>query len=203
MHDARAPVPSIVSEGYEQEGRVLTVAEVEARQRRTAAFLDEAGIVVAPNEVAEIDIDDFGFGEPDRIGLQSLVYVSTSRICAKEIVLFPGQTCPEHRHPPFDDDPGKVETFRCRFGLAYVYVPGEPTATPACRPPRIELGVYTVWHEVVLRAGDQLSLEADTLHWLQAGAEGAIVSEFSSACPAGVDVFTDPEVEPETTVIPA
>ena len=181
---------------------MLRVSEIEARQRRTAAFLAEAGIAVAPHEVRDIDIDDFGFGQPDRIGLQSLVYVSTPRICAKEIVLFPGQTCPEHRHPPFDGDPGKVEIFRCRFGLTYVYVPGEPTALPACRPPRLELGVYTVWHEVMLRPGDQLSLAANTLHWLQGGPEGAIISEFSSACPPGVDVFTDPEVEPETTVIP-
>ena len=180
---------------------MLTASAVEERQRRTARFLAAAGIVVASHEVAEIDIDDFGFGDPDRIGLQSLVYVSTPRICAKEVVLFPRQTCPEHRHPPFGGDPGKAETFRCRTGLVYAYVPGEPTARPACRPPRVELGVYTVWHEVALRPGEQLSLPADTLHWLHGGAEGAIVSEFSSACPPGVDVFTDPEVEPETTVV--
>ncbi len=46
-----------------------------------------------------------------------LVYVNTDRYCAKELVLYPGQTCPEHRHPPFDGTPGKEETFRCRRGL--------------------------------------------------------------------------------------
>src|SRR6185437_11532858 len=49
------------------------------------------------------------------------------RCCAKELVLFPGQTCPEHRHPPLGPDkPGKEETFRCRWGTVYLYVARAP-----------------------------------------------------------------------------
>ena len=48
--------------------------------------------------------------------------------------MFPGQTCPEHSHPPFDGSPGKEETFRCRSGTVYLYVEGEPTPNPRCRP---------------------------------------------------------------------
>jgi D-lyxose ketol-isomerase len=49
----------------------------------------------------------------DEIGLEVVVYVNTERVCAKELVMFPCQTCPEHRHPPFEGTPGKEETFRC------------------------------------------------------------------------------------------
>lgn len=179
---------------------MLTMSQAEEAQRRAGAMLTQAGIVLAPGELEAIEVDDFGFGQLDEIGLQSLVYVSTSRVCAKELVLFPEQTCPEHRHPPHRG-PGKEETYRCRSGLVYVYIEGEPTPEPACRPPRADLGVYMAWHEVVLRPAEQLSLEPNVLHWLHAGPEGAVVSEFATACPPGVDIFTDPAVEPETTVV--
>ncbi|MBV8563172.1 MAG: D-lyxose/D-mannose family sugar isomerase, partial [Actinobacteria bacterium] len=87
----------------------------EARERAAAA-LERAGIVLTERERAEIEVADFGLGELERTGLQLLVYVNTERVCAKELVLFPNQLCPEHRHPPVDGEPGKEETFRCRAG---------------------------------------------------------------------------------------
>src|SRR6266540_3304547 len=77
-------------------------------------MLVEAGIVLTPHEREKIEIADFGLGRLDEIGLQIVVYVNTDRVCAKELVLFPHQRCPEHRHPPFADQPGKEETFRVR-----------------------------------------------------------------------------------------
>ena len=47
-----------------------------------------------------IEVADFGLGQLEQIGLQLVVYVNTDRVCAKELVLFAGQACPEHRHPP-------------------------------------------------------------------------------------------------------
>ena len=136
-------------------------------------------------------IADFGLSRLRESGLQLLVYVNTERCCAKELVLYPGQTCPEHRHPPFEGTPGKEETFRCRRGLVYLYVEGEPAAEPSCRPPA---GVYTVWHEIALRPGEQHTIPPDRLHWFQAGPDGAVISEFSTTSRDELDVFTDPEV---------
>jgi D-lyxose ketol-isomerase len=181
---------------------MLTSSEVEAARERSAAVLEAAGFVLAAEERDAIEIDDFGFSRLDEIGLQSVIYVDTGRVCAKELVLLPGQTCPEHRHPPYDSDPGKEETFRCRAGVVYLYIAGEPTGRPACSPPADRSRFFTVRHEVVLRPGEQLTLRPGELHWFQGGPEGAIVSEFASGCPPGVDVFTDPEVEPETTIVP-
>jgi D-lyxose ketol-isomerase len=105
--------------------------------------------------------------------------VNTDRYCAKELVLYPGQKCPEHRHPPFDDSPGKEETFRCRSGTVHLQVAGK---------------------ELVLRPGDQVTIPPDTLHSFQAGPAGAVVSEFSSTSRDELDVFTDPAVRRETVV---
>jgi len=149
------------------------VTEAEAR-RSAAEMLAGAGIVLTPAERDEIEVADFGLGRLDEIGLQIVVYVNTDRVCAKELVLLPGQTCPEHRHPPVGDDPGKEETFRCRAGSVLLWVDGRG--------------------EVELRPGDQLTIPPDTLHWFRAGDEGAIVSEFSTRSRDETDVFTDPRI---------
>jgi D-lyxose ketol-isomerase len=171
---------------------MISQDEHDEAQLYAAARLAEAGIVLTDEERASIEVADMGLGRLRETGLQLLVYVSTERCCAKELVLFPGQTCPEHRHPPFEGTPGKEETFRCRRGLVCLYVEGEPTPDPKCQAPP---GEYTVWHEIVLRPGEQHTIPPNTLHWFQAGPEGAVVSEFSTASHDELDVFTDPRIE--------
>jgi D-lyxose ketol-isomerase len=149
------------------------VTEGEARARAAAA-LAAAGIVLTPAEREGIEVTDLGLGRLEEVGLQLLVYVNTERVCAKELVLFPHQLFPEHRHPPVGGEPGKEETFRCRAGLVRLHVDGRD--------------------EIVLRPGEQFTIPPDTLHWFQAGAEGAIVSEFSTRSRDETDVFTDPRI---------
>ncbi len=176
---------------------MITREELREARAYTATQLEAAGIALTDEEREAIEVADFGLSNLRETGLQLLVYVNTDRHCAKELVLYPGQTCPEHRHPPVDGTPGKEETFRCRHGLVYLYVEGEPTRKPACRPPP---GTYTVKHEVRLGPGDQYTIPADTLHWFRAGPEGAIVSEFSTASRDEHDVFTDERVRRATFV---
>ena len=143
-------------------------------KERAATALEAAGIVLTPAERDELEIADFGLGRLEEIGLQLVVYVNTQRVCAKELVLFPHQTCPEHRHPPVDGEPGKEETFRCRAGTVHLHVEGHD--------------------EIVLRPGEQFTIMPDTLHWFQAGPEGAIVSEFSTRSRDETDIFTNPAI---------
>jgi D-lyxose ketol-isomerase len=179
---------------------VLTQEQIQDARRRAAQSLDDAGLTLTPEEAENIEVADFGLSELEQTGLEVVVYVNTQRVCAKEIVMFPGQTCPEHRHPPFDGTPGKEETFRCRRGLVYLYLEGSPAANPSCRPSKADVGAYTVWHEVILRPGEQHLVPPNTLHWFQAGPEGAIVSEFSTHSRDDLDVFTDPDIA-RTTIV--
>jgi len=48
---------------------------------------------------------------------------------------------------------------------------------------------------VVLNPGEQYTIYPNTLHWFQAGEEGAIVSEFSTKSVDEKDVFTDPSID--------
>jgi len=179
---------------------MLSREEYRRAQERAAQMLEEAGIVLTPQERAQIEVADFGLGDLEHTGLQLVTYINTERVCAKELVLFPHQTCPEHRHPPVGDDPGKEETFRCRRGLVYLYVEGEPTPSPKARPPQGREHTYTVWHEIELHPGEQHTIPPNTLHWFQAGPEGAIVSEFSTRSRDDTDIFTDQEITRATMV---
>ncbi|MET1138730.1 D-lyxose/D-mannose family sugar isomerase, partial [Bacillus subtilis] len=62
-------------------------------------YYEKAGIVLNDDDKENIQIMDYGLNKLDKLGLQLFVYVNTDRYCAKELVLFPEQTCPEHRHP--------------------------------------------------------------------------------------------------------
>jgi D-lyxose ketol-isomerase len=179
---------------------VLGRDELSAARDRAAAALAESGIVLTPVERENIEVADFGLSRLDEIGLQIVVYVNTERVCAKELVLFPRQTCPEHRHPPYDGSPGKEETFRCRTGVVYLYVEGTPTLDPACRPPASGANAFTVWHEIALRPGEQHTIAPNMLHWFQSGDEGAVVSEFSTMSVDERDVFTDGRIGRATVV---
>ncbi|ANB82685.1 MULTISPECIES: D-lyxose/D-mannose family sugar isomerase [Bacillus] len=158
------------------------------------AYYQKAGIVLTDNEVEDIQIMDYGLGKLEETGLQLFIYVNTDRYCSKELVLFPRQTCPEHRHPPVGGEKGKQETFRCRWGKVYLYVEGEKTENPSVLPPEEDKEYYTVWHEIVLEPGGQYTIPPDTKHWFQAGEEGAVVTEMSSTSTDDHDVFTDPRI---------
>lgn len=173
---------------------MITTKQVSEARRRAHKMLTRAGIVLTPEEAANIEVTDAGLGDLENAGLQLVVYVNTKRVCAKELVMFPHQSFPEHRHPPVDGEPGKEETFRCRWGQVYLYVPGEATSSPKGRPPRGREIYYTARHEVVLNPGDEYTLMPDITHWFQAGPEGAIVSEFSTRSRDETDVFTDPDI---------
>src|SRR5690348_15348967 len=77
----------------EEHARMITSEQQEAARRRSREYLDRAGIVLTPQEAANIEIADMGLGELETTGLQLVVYVNTQRCCAKELVLFPRQTC--------------------------------------------------------------------------------------------------------------
>ena len=170
--------------------------ELIAARERAAEVLARAGIALTEAEVGAIEVADFGLSRLDETGLQIVVYVNTERVCAKELVLFPRQLCPEHRHPPFDGTPGKEETFRCRAGVVYLYTEGD--VDPAAGGARAGGRLFTVWHETVLGPGEQYTIPPDTLHWFQAGDEGAVVSEFSTQSRDDLDVFSDPRIRRAT-----
>lgn len=168
--------------------------------QQTLNFLKQAEITLTEEEEKRIEIATFGLPDYPTSGLQLLTYINSPRYCAKELVLFPRQTCPEHRHPPFDGTPGKQETFRCRWGEVYLFVdddsltPNDASGQPVCQVPEGSEAWYTCTRYVLLRPGEQYTIPPNTRHWFQAGDKGAVVSEFSSESRDELDIFTDTRV---------
>ncbi len=164
----------------------------EAQRNRALTYFEKTGIVVTEEEKEHIEVLDFDIGIPNDVGLQLLTYLNTENVCAKEMVLFPFQTCPQHIHIPTNGRPGKEETFRCRYGKVFLYVPGEghPDEIQA-HLPQTDI---TVFHEIVLLPGEQYTLLPETWHWFQAGPEGAVISEFSTQSTDETDQFIDPRL---------
>jgi len=166
--------------------------DIEIKVNTALEFYNKANIILTDAEKNSIEVCDFGLGNIDKIGLQLLTYINTQKVCAKEMVLTPGQTCPEHKHVPTDGMDGKEETFRCRYGKVFLYVSGEGKKEDInAKLPETDVSVF---HEVILNPGEQYTIMPETLHWFQAGKDGAIISEFSTRSTDETDVFTDKRI---------
>lgn len=170
---------------------------------RAAEMYKKANIILTDDEIANIEVADFGLDDIERTGLELVVYINTEYYCAKEMVLFPYQTCPEHSHEPLPEIGyiGKQETFRCRYGTVYLVVEGEKTENMHAQPPKSNEEYYTVFHEIILREGEQYTMQPGTKHWFQSGDDGAVISEFSTRSMDELDIFTDTRIKrtPEIT----
>lgn len=173
---------------------MVTIAEYEKICQRVINQFNLANIVLSPAEQKSVEVTDFGLNCWADIGLQIVTYINSARCCAKEMSLFPWQTCPEHYHPTINGILGKEETFRCRWGEVYLYVPGPATGYMKAKMHDALQDTLSVWHEVTLHPGEQYQIEPGTKHWFQGGPEGAIISEFSTTSNDDTDIFTDTKI---------
>ena len=173
----------------------------EKQVQSALEYYQKAGIILSEEEKGRIEVVDFDLGIVDDVGLQLLTYVNTERVCAKEMILFPNQACPEHKHVPTDGCEGKEETFRCRYGKVYLYTDsqtGEKQEDIHTTTPPTDV---TVFHETILLPGEQFTILPQTLHWFKAGEEGAVISEFSTRSTDETDVFTDKRILREPIIV--
>ena len=169
-------------------------SEVNEMRALALEYYGKAGIILTEAEKAQIEVADFGLGMVKQVGLEIVTYINTDRVCAKEMVLLPYQTCPEHKHVPTNGNEGKEETFRCRYGKVYLYTDTNKSAKKEDAHANIPPTDVTVFDETILLPGQQFTIMPGTLHWFSAGAEGAVISEFSTRSTDETDYFTDKKI---------
>lgn len=160
--------------------------------RKVIEYFNRSGVVLTEEEKKRIIVADYGWGKFELLGASYLDFVNNERYSVREIVLFPGQSTSEHCHPSIGQLLGKTETARCQYGTIYAYMEGEPTSNPKGKPPEGLEKFYTVWHEIVMKPGDQLTVPTGTRHWYQAGDEGAVFIEYASTLRDEYDVHNLP-----------
>jgi D-lyxose ketol-isomerase len=179
---------------------MITKSQLGLLQRRAYVLFCSSGLFLKDSEIELIEVADFGLSNPESEGAQIFTFVQTNRYAAKIIALCPGQTLPEHWHPPVGEDPGKQETIRVAGGRLYLYTDGPDTI----RAGRIVPGkdtVYSARHEQVLDAGDARTFQPGEKHWFQGGPEGVALYSFSSVVRDTLDGFTDPAIRRTTEIV--
>lgn len=170
----------------------MTRQKYEEQVKKTLDYFEKANIKLTEKEKSNIEIADFGKNMIDEIGLQLLVYVNTERVCAKEWCSFrvrparstsiylPAES-PGKRKPSAADSEKSISMWRVKKNTEKI-----KASVPASE--------ITVFHEIVLRPGEQYTIQPETLHWFQAGKEGAVISEFSTRSTDETDIFTDKSI---------
>jgi len=178
---------------------VISRKTYEDARKRALELARTARIALSQKEIATMDVADFGLGNLNSEGVQIVSLFDTSQLCGRLLILFAGQTEPEHNHVPVGNHPGKQEVVRLAYGSMFFYVPGDAAMREGSIPKGKEQ-YYTCRNEIVMKPGDQLVLEPGTPHWFQAGPEGAVMYSFSTPARDNLDTFTDPSVVRQTVV---
>lgn len=128
-------------------------------------------------------VAEFGLGDFENCGMGGVFWVNDAehKYFGHEIYLLPGQMIPEHKHVTTDGFPAKFESWMVRHGSAFNFsevgeeTPNSPVI-PASQAPT------TVSKNFVEQpVGPVVHLkEEGTFHFLIAGDEGAIITEFAN-----------------------
>lgn len=140
------------------------------------------GVPFTPLMEKDMWITDFGLGDFENVGMGGIFWVNDAEhnYFAHEIYLLPSQMIPEHAHVK-TKYPAKFESWLMQKGWCYNFnAVGEET--PNCpQLPESQKGMITSKNFVIQPAGDLQHLKkSETFHFLMAGPEGAVVSEYAS-----------------------
>jgi hypothetical protein len=142
---------------------------------------------------------DFAQNDFANVGMAGIFWVNNTEhlYFGHEIFLLPGQMIVEHRHNKSIDGPAKMESWHVRHGMIHTFGEGEPTKDLPCRLPKSQLAVggITARRCYTLREGEIGTLNRITApHFMIAGSEGAIVTEYGTPHYADALEFTNKAV---------
>ena len=127
-------------------------------------------------------VTDFGLGDFESTGMGGIFWVNDAEhnYFAHEIYLLPSQMIPEHAHVK-TKFPAKFESWMVQKGMCYNFsAVGEETPNSP-KLPESQKGCITSKNFVQQEAGQIVHLkESETFHFLLAGPQGAVVSEWAS-----------------------
>lgn len=140
------------------------------------------GVPFTPLMEKDIWVTDFGLGDFENVGMGGIFWVNDADhgYFAHEIYLLPSQMIPEHAHVK-TKFPAKFESWMMQKGWCYNFnAVGEET--PNCpQLPESQKGFITSKNFVEQHVGELQHLKkSETFHFLMAGPEGAVVSEWAS-----------------------
>ncbi len=153
-----------------------------------------------PDSLREnIRVTDFGLGRFTEVGVGALRWVNDKKwnYASTDAFLLPNQMVPEHWHIALESEgvTAKMESYHVRYGSAFIYGEGKPTANLSVKIHESEAKYVTVMNETPLQVGEVTGRKKPLeKHWLQAGAEGCILTEPSTYHTSAATRFTNPSI---------
>lgn len=142
---------------------------------------------------------DFGLKDFVRAGMAGIFWYNdqVNSYFGHEIFLLPGQMIPEHAHLATAKGKPKMEAWHVRHGMIHTFGEGEETKPCPVELPASQLdGGISVKHGTPLKGGEIASLQRATArHFMIAGPEGAIVTEYGTFHDMDGLVFTNPKAK--------
>ena len=128
-------------------------------------------------------VKDFNIGNFAESGLAGIFWISNVEynISGHEMFLLPNQSIPEHWHVGTEATGAKLEAWHVRNGEIYTYSEGPASAGVEERIPSSHRECTVAKKEQRVKPGEVATLSsAAEKHWMRAGAEGAIVTEYAT-----------------------
>jgi D-lyxose ketol-isomerase len=141
-------------------------------------------------------ITDFNLGDFENVGMAGLFWVNdpAHKYFGHEIYLLPGQMIVEHKHVA-TEFPAKFESWQVRHGWTYNYSVGETTPNAPVLPAS-QKDHITISHFQKQMVDEVIHLaEIESPHFLFAGPEGVIITEFATYHDGNGLRFTNPNVQ--------
>lgn len=178
---------------------MITRAEWNRLQEQSAELIGEAKVGVSAEELARMDVADFGLSDIYVEGAQITPLLDTEKLAVRVLVQLPGQTEPEHWHEAVGNILGKEETLRVIRGTLLIYTQGQDSVRLGRIPSR-NAAYYTCREEHVLHENESMTFQPGEKHWFQAYGEPVVFYSISTTAMDARDPFTNPNVV-RTTVI--
>jgi hypothetical protein len=170
-------------------------------QARTAYFdmMKRFNYPISEKLRNEMWATDFQLGDFTNVGMGGIFWVNkqTEGYFAHEIFLLPGQMIVEHGHEACGSCGAKHESWHVRHGSIYTFgEEGQPLDTLPVRIPESQKDNVTVSKCALVKQGEIAELNRKTAkHFMIAGPEGAIVTEYGTFHDNDGLRFTNPEVK--------
>ena len=184
------------SDFYDQGGKFSQ----DAAKQAYCKLMKAAGVPISDFVRKNLWVADFSLGRFNEIGLGGVFWTNQKEwnYASVEIFLLPNQMIPEHWHIAIESAgvTPKMESWIVRYGTSYTYGEGEPATKVQATIHEREAEHITVKNETVLNVGQTTGITKPLeKHWMQAGAQGAIVTEVSTYHTGDAVKFTNPKIK--------
>jgi D-lyxose ketol-isomerase len=156
------------------------------KDKAREAYLDmfrRFGYPISDRLQKEMWILDFGLNDFSRVGMAGIFWLNRQdyNYFGHEIYLLPGQMIPEHKHLATDKGGAKMESWQPRHGMIYTFGEGEPTPALLDKIPPSQRELVKSRHCQPLEIDEVGDLnELTAWHFMVAGSEGALVTEYGT-----------------------